>query len=358
MENSDIPIQNGGPGEHDKFITNGGDCRVGPVFDPRTKLDETSYESKVYYLPTLRTSSYLRCDCSVSEIRTKLWETLEKPPAISVPRKVYVIEALNEAFDSALKDIDLSPVIGVQLEGINISRSGTLKCVSVCTETAVYLFDIGKMKYSVFKYGLQYFLESQEKVKVFHDVRFASDLLHHQYEVNLMNVFDTAVADITFFTMSQAQGFLPRFIRTYQVLCREYLGIPETGLFYFKYRPETMERDQGRFWRNGFDKQTILALSRNCLYFLPLYKICKKAVMYHFNQGTQLFLSTVRELGNNDAKKLQTKPIEKISTPQELCALYPTWSKDKEEARNQGRTVEGDFIYQDRGKYYPRQLCE
>ena len=26
-------------------------------------------------------------DCSVSEIRTKLWETLEKPPAISVPRK-------------------------------------------------------------------------------------------------------------------------------------------------------------------------------------------------------------------------------------------------------------------------------
>ena len=59
MENSDIPIQNGGPGEHDIFITNGGDCRVGPVFDSRTKLDETSFESKVYYLPTLRTTSYL-----------------------------------------------------------------------------------------------------------------------------------------------------------------------------------------------------------------------------------------------------------------------------------------------------------
>ena len=35
-----------------------------------------------------------------------------------------MIEALNEAFDSALKDIDLSPVLGVQLEGVNISRSG------------------------------------------------------------------------------------------------------------------------------------------------------------------------------------------------------------------------------------------
>ena len=59
MENSDIPIQNGGPRRDDIFIKNGGECRVGPVYDTRTKLKESSYESKVYYLPTLQTTSYL-----------------------------------------------------------------------------------------------------------------------------------------------------------------------------------------------------------------------------------------------------------------------------------------------------------
>ena len=59
MENSDIPIQNGGPRRDDIFIKNGGECRVGPVYDTRTNLKESSCESKVYYLPTLQTTSYL-----------------------------------------------------------------------------------------------------------------------------------------------------------------------------------------------------------------------------------------------------------------------------------------------------------
>ena len=42
-------------------------------------------------------------------------------------------------------------------------------------------------------------------------------MLKNVYDVDLKNVFDTAVADLTFFKTINEQGLLPRYLRSYQV---------------------------------------------------------------------------------------------------------------------------------------------
>ena len=50
----------------------------------------------------------------------------------------------------------------------------------------------------------------------------ASDLLHHDYGVELNNVFDTAVGDSVVMASHQFKGFKPDFVRSYQVFDASY----------------------------------------------------------------------------------------------------------------------------------------
>ena len=42
-------------------------------------------------------------------------------------------------------------------------------------------------------------------------------MLKNIYDVDLTNVFDTSVADLTFFKTINEHGLLPRYLRSYQV---------------------------------------------------------------------------------------------------------------------------------------------
>lgn len=42
-------------------------------------------------------------------------------------------------------------------------------------------------------------------------------MLKNVYDVDLTNVFDTAVADLTFFKTIHEHGLFPRYLRSYQV---------------------------------------------------------------------------------------------------------------------------------------------
>jgi hypothetical protein len=58
------------------------------------------------------------------------------------------------------------------------------------------MFDILSLKQTAFKYGLKHIFQSDQILKVFHDVRFASDQLKHPHDLELVNVFDTMLADV------------------------------------------------------------------------------------------------------------------------------------------------------------------
>lgn len=85
-------------------------------------------------------------------------------------------------------------VIAVGFTGLKLGRSGTLLWVTIATSSMVFHFDMAKIGPSeAMKEGLGAILQDDRVVKVVHDCRAVEDLLHHQLNINLKNVFDTQV---------------------------------------------------------------------------------------------------------------------------------------------------------------------
>lgn len=85
--------------------------------------------------------------------------------------------------------------ISISLEGQNLGRGGTLAWFSVATSSIIFLFDMAKIGAGeAFRKGLGGVLKDKTVLKVVHDCRTMEDMLHHQFDINLNNVFDTQVS--------------------------------------------------------------------------------------------------------------------------------------------------------------------
>lgn len=90
-------------------------------------------------------------------------------------------------------------VISIGMAGLGVGRSGTLVWLSVATSNLIFHFDVAKIGVSeVMGGGLGMVLQDSKVVKVVHDCRGLEDLLHHQLNLNICNVFDTQVSFLFF----------------------------------------------------------------------------------------------------------------------------------------------------------------
>lgn len=89
-------------------------------------------------------------------------------------------------------------VIAAGFTGLKLGRSGTLVWVTIATSSMVFLFDMAKIgPAKAMKEGFGAVLQDGSVVKVVHDCRAIEDLLHHQLDINLKNVFDTQVRSLS-----------------------------------------------------------------------------------------------------------------------------------------------------------------
>jgi exonuclease 3'-5' domain-containing protein 1 len=86
--------------------------------------------------------------------------------------------------------------IAVDLEGVNLSRAGTISLIQIAPaeEKEVYLFDITTLKERVFFAGLFRLLTEKTVQKVFFDVRGDCDALFHQYHFVPSPIVDCQIA--------------------------------------------------------------------------------------------------------------------------------------------------------------------
>lgn len=86
--------------------------------------------------------------------------------------------------------------VAVDLEGVNLSRSGPISLIQVAPvgEDVVYLFDVTKLKELAFHHGLYLLLTSKSVMKIFFDVRGDSDALFYQYHFVATPVVDCQIA--------------------------------------------------------------------------------------------------------------------------------------------------------------------
>jgi len=235
-------------------------------------------------------------------IRQLLWKDETEPPVLHTPSRLYIIEEIGYLFEEAFERCRREPRIGVNLEGELLGRVGVLCYLVISTVQDVFMFDILKMGKNAFDYGLRSILQDENIMKVFHDVRMPSDILFHQYDVTLENVFDTLSADIVFhLNWSVHKGYIQKYARALPHMAKEYLGVKDSDLFFPKVRKSRLKEDTSIWRQRPLPKHLVLGAVRKTIYLLPLQPICRDAVQLPFRRGVSALLSCVRDADEPDA---------------------------------------------------------
>jgi exonuclease 3'-5' domain-containing protein 1 len=113
--------------------------------------------------------------------------------------------ALSDMIDT-LADLPVTPPsIYADLEGINLSRQGTISILQlyVLPEDHTYLVDVHQLRHAAFsttgKHSglcLKAILEAEDIPKVFFDVRNDSDALFHHFQISLSGVHDIQLMEV------------------------------------------------------------------------------------------------------------------------------------------------------------------
>jgi exonuclease 3'-5' domain-containing protein 1 len=113
--------------------------------------------------------------------------------------------ALSDMIDT-LADLPVTPPsIYVDLEGINLSRQGTISILQlyVLPKDYTYLVDVHQLRHAAFsttgKHSgkcLKAILEAEDIPKVFFDVRNDSDALFHHFQISLSGVHDIQLMEV------------------------------------------------------------------------------------------------------------------------------------------------------------------
>ena len=170
--------------------------------------------------------------------KTKTKSSSDAVRNIEVPYVVLDSIGVTE-FLVAVGHIRRQKAVGFSLAGSRVGRRGRLSWVVVSTPDLVYLFDIFSLGNEGFKHGLKDVFSSDSVVKVTHDCRHAADMLHRQYGVDLVNVFDTQVADAMIEAkekrdLAAAQGSVssdggawPKSVKSLPATCEKYLRVAD-----------------------------------------------------------------------------------------------------------------------------------
>jgi len=310
-------------------------------------------------LPTVVQSSKPRIDANGHElhggrtekiIREKLWVTPETPPGIETPSRLYVITKIGDIFEEAIDRIFHSKTIGLSLEGEMLGREGVLCWVNICNEKDVFMFDILALQRDAFKFGLRSIFQSNDIKKVVHDCRQIADCLHHQWEVDIVNIWDTMAGDIVFTTQFVYDGFIPQYVRSLSHLLKDYIGIADSHIYFPRYRRSHLAYDSSIWKGRPLPDHLMLGGARNVLYLLALYKVVRKATLLPFERAVHILNTHVRDSDDPDADRMA---FETSLLPSRVRGVLPEWRQDRKLLEDRGLFIDGHFIHQTVGNPDP-----
>lgn len=224
-------------------------------------------------------------------------EKLPPPPPARIPRpaKWLVIDNLDDAYMKALEFIKNENTISISLEGQNLGRGGTLAWFSVATSSIIFLFDMAKIGAGeAFRKGLGGVLKDKAVLKVVHDCRTMEDMLHHQFDINLNNVFDTQAAEV-YVHMLQHKGAVPSFVSGLPTLLIRYLKLSPSHVFFSHVRQECSENDELVWFERPLPSHLGEGLARNVMYLRELRLELLDLILVDLNQVTNLYLGSLRD---------------------------------------------------------------
>ncbi|GFQ74819.1 piRNA biogenesis protein EXD1 [Trichonephila clavata] len=205
--------------------------------------------------------------------------------SVKLPRKLsnclpldsITIDSIDNDFHLAVKHIGNQDSIGVSLEGLKISRSGTLVWLCISTSYCTFLFDI---------------------------LMLASDCLYRLYNVRLVNVFDTQAADSVVMMQQNKGTKVIQRVNTLNACLSHYLDVPDEYLYESLCFDEN-ERSVNYYGRRPLQHGFRDIMIKNVVYLRMLKDKTKKAVLLPLQKVTNTYLDVVR---NSSDKELQICP--------------------------------------------------
>ncbi|XP_046563433.1 piRNA biogenesis protein EXD1-like [Haliotis rubra] len=170
------------------------------------------------------------------------------------------------------------------------------------TKEEVFLFDVLSLGSECFQRGLQEIMESGKILKVMHDCRQPSDLLYHQFGVELVNVFDTQVAAVIIYRMEH-NGDYPRYVESQYSLLLTELNMPLTELQIIRYRETHQKEDQEVWCQRPAPLHILTAAAKQVKHLLPLRMKLMEKLLKEVTVGTEIYLGYVRDASNEDSKR-------------------------------------------------------
>jgi len=209
------------------------------------------------------------------------------------PPPVTLIEEFGEEYDNALESIKKQRVVGVSAEGNNIGRTGTVYLVAVGCIKATYIFNVHQLGEDCISVGLKSFLENGNILKVIHDCRLLSDFLFHKYGINIVNVFDTQVADVIIY--KQTRGELPRVLNRLEPCLYEYLPVNASKYTFESVIYQLRKKDPKVWTKRPLHPKLINAVAEKVLYLRELKLILTEIMLAEFLSGVDIYLAVFRD---------------------------------------------------------------
>lgn len=239
-----------------------------------------------------------------------------------------VVDEFHEKFGPALMHLRKQQVIGLGLDGVGALQNERLCWLQVATKNKVYLFDILLLGTRAFRNGLSTVLESMNILKVMHDCRRISGCLMAQFGVNLVNVFDTQVADVMHFH-TETGGFLPTRLSTLQEVISVHLKIPLSRLSSLSIKDQLFREDREVWYSRPCPAPLLKVMALSVIHLQPLRLMLLDALMFDYISLVDSYLKTGQEnpvhtedIGNTGLElPQQVREIEVIKKERRKWAL-------------------------------------
>ncbi|KAI5622539.1 piRNA biogenesis protein EXD1 [Silurus asotus] len=202
-----------------------------------------------------------------------------------------VVDEFHEKFGPALMHIRKQQVIGLGLDGVGAFQNERLCWLQVATKNNVYLFDILLLGARAFRNGLSTILESKNILKVMHDCRRISGCLSAQFGVNLLNVFDTQVADVMHF-YAETGGFLPTRVSVLQEVINDHLKMPLSSL---SIKDQLCREDQQVWYVRPCPAPLLKVMALSVIHLQPLRLVLLDALMSDYTSLVDSYLKSGQE---------------------------------------------------------------
>jgi len=274
-------------------------------------------------LPFVVSSPFNPIHCTSSQelvaaVRELLWQAPDRPPALNTPSRLFLVDRAGPMLCYIAERLGGAPRLGLSLQ---CGRAGRPAILALSTQFEVFLLDILALgRVELQQCGLGELLASPDTVKVGHDCRQLSSVLHQQFGFSLVNLFDTLGAHLVFSNWALSPSRHTVANKELHWTVRDYLGVTLEHL----HRPGHRGSYSGSDWESRpLQPGPALAAARDVLYLLPLQELLERATQLPQERFTQALL----------AEPYQPRTPQRL--PRTVSACLPPWLQHRQQHRHQ-----------------------